>query len=82
MTITIINLVLLGISIFALKLVIAFKLIDFVYRRWINPNADAAERVRGRSSAEMILRERYASGEIDEAEMNRRLAVIVNGVRA
>jgi uncharacterized membrane protein len=82
MSITIINLILLGISVFALKLVIAFKLIDFAYHRWINPNAGVAGRPRGRSSAEMILRERFASGEIDEAEMNRRLAVITNGVRA
>jgi uncharacterized membrane protein len=80
MTLTIVNLVLLGISIFALKLVIAFKLIDFAYHRWINPGV--AGRPRGRSSAEMILRERFASGEIDEAEMNRRLAVITNGVRS
>ncbi len=80
MTITIINLVLLGISIFALKLVIAFKLIDFAYRRWINP--DAAGRPRGRSNAEMILRERFASGEIDEEELKKRLDVITSGARA
>ena len=72
-TITIIAL--LGISAFALKLVIAFKIIDFAYRRWIRPEA-ADGRPGGRSRAEMILRERFASGEIDAEEMQRRLDVI------
>ncbi len=72
---TIALLILLGISLFALKLVIAFKLIDFAYERWIRPSAGTGGPLRP-SRAEMILRERFASGEIGEEEMRRRLRVI------
>jgi uncharacterized membrane protein len=72
MAITIIALILFGLSLISLKLLVAFKLIDFAYKRWIAPPGDR----RGGNRAEMILRERFASGEIDEAEMRRRLKVI------
>ncbi len=72
---TIALLILLAISVFALKLVIAFKLIDFAYNRWIRPQAGRGG-PGGRSRAEMILRERFASGEIAEEEMRRRLAAL------
>jgi uncharacterized membrane protein len=74
MAVTITLLILLAISLFALKVTIAFKLIDFAYNRWIRPQYGAAG--RGRSIGAMILRERFASGEIDEDELRRKLAVL------
>lgn len=76
MAFTITLLILIGLSLIALKLVILFKLIDFGFNRWIKPYADPRG---GGSRAEMILRERFASGEIDAEEMRRRSEVIAAG---
>lgn len=46
--------------------------------RWFSDGPDRAEKVSPVKSAEETLRQRFAVGEIDEAEFNERMRVLTN----